>query len=129
MATSSQFPRPRLNGYGTSFGDRSSSKDSGYDLLSYSPEGDINPEKLNKTKLSDGVEFTDFDETIKDYILGMLGHPIVRVELTHYQLKACIDEAVTKIYYHAPLWTMQYAVFEASAGQNVYELPSYMIDD
>ena len=130
MATSPTFPRPQLNGYGTSFGSRSGgSKNNGYDLLSYRPEGDIDPEKLNKTKLSDGVEFSAFDETVKDYILGMLGHPIVRVELTHYQLKASIDEAVTKLSYHAPLWTMQYAVFTASAGQNVYELPRYMIDN
>ncbi len=129
MATNKTFPRPRLNGYGTSFGNRNSSKDYGYDLLNYTPEGDIDPSKLNKTKLSDGVEFSPFDELVKDYVLGMLGHPIVRVELTHYQLKASIDEAVTKLNYHAPLWTMQYAVFEASAGQNVYELPTYMIDN
>tara|TARA_R110002020_G_scaffold204789_1_gene409101 strand:+ start:950 stop:1843 length:894 start_codon:yes stop_codon:yes gene_type:complete len=129
MAISPTFPKPRLNGYGTSFGHRKASSDYGDNLLNYAPEGDIDPSKLNKTKLSDGVEFSPYDEVIKDYVLGMLGHPIVRVELTHYQLKACIDEATTKLSYHAPLWTMQYASFDASVGQNVYELPSYIIDN
>ena len=57
----------------------------------------------------------------------MLGFPIVRVELTPFQLKHCVQEAINKLNYHAPLWTLQYASFDASAGQNIYEIPLYML--
>ena len=57
----------------------------------------------------------------------MLGFPIVRVELTEFQIKQCVQEAVSKLNYHAPLWSLQYASFDASAGQNIYEIPLYML--
>ena len=120
----SPFPKPRLNGYGTSFGEYG-----GNTLTSYEPAGDIDPSRLSKLRMSDAVEFNDFEELARDYILGMLGHPVVRVELTPFQLKQCIHEAITKLDYHAPLWTLQYASFDASVGQNVYELPPYIINN
>jgi hypothetical protein len=59
----------------------------------------------------------------------MLGFPIVRVELTGFQLKQSIQEAINKLNYHAPLWNLQYATFDASAGQNIYEIPLYMLQN
>lgn len=59
--------------------------------------------------------------------MARLGHPVVRVELTDFQIKTAIDEAVSHMSHHAPLWTRQIAVFQAEAGENLYELPPFMI--
>ena len=91
--------------------------------------GEINYETLNATTMVDGVEWTHFDEQIKDFVLARLGHPVVRVELTPYQLKTCIDEAVGTMYNHAPLFATQFATFEASAGISDYELPTYILNN
>ena len=91
--------------------------------------GSIDYEKLNATTMVDGVEWTHFDETIKDYILARLGHPVVRVELTPYQLKTCIDEAIGTMYNHAPLFSTQFVAFQTLAGVNTYELPSYILNN
>jgi len=89
----------------------------------------IDRNKLNTDTNSSTEEFTEFEETIRDFGLAQLGHPVVRIELTPYQIRTCIDEAVSRLNYHAPLWTKQIAVFEASAGTNLYELPKYMLDN
>jgi hypothetical protein len=117
-----QIPKPILNGYGSSFGVYG-----GIELTEYAPEGEIDAPLLNRLTTEDATEFTEFETVIRDYIIGMLGHPVVRVELTDFQLKSCIQEGINKLNYHSPLWTLQYASFNASAGQNIYELPLYMI--
>ena len=117
-------PTPKITTYGASFG-----KYGGTRITDTSVTGDIDPDKLNKNTLIDGVEFTGFEDTVKDYILAKLGHPVVRVELSPLQLKIATDEAVTKLSYHAPLWTKNYATFEASGPHNVYEIPSYILNN
>jgi hypothetical protein len=116
--------KPVIAGYGSSFG-----KFSGILLTDYSVSSDIDTGKLNKNLMVDGVEFNLFEQTIKDYILGSLGEPTIKVELTPFQLKLAIDEAITKLDYHSPLWATQYAVFDASAGQNVYEIPLFILNN
>jgi len=117
-------PKPRLNGYGTSFGDF------GGELLGdYRAVGEIDGPNLNRLTLEGATEFSGYETIIKDYILGMLGFPIVRVELTDFQLKHCVQEAINKVNYHAPLWNLQYASFDASAKQNIYEIPQYMLQN
>ena len=74
-------------------------------------------------------EFSPFDREVADFILARLGHPVVRVELTPFQIKTAIDEAVQRMSYHAPVWTKQYAVFETQIGENVYELPQVIADN
>lgn len=98
-------------------------------MLDNKPLGDINPDTLNTTTEASLVEFNHFEETINSFVLARMGHPIVRVELTPYQIKTCIDEAVTKLDYHAPSWATQMAVFDASTGVNIYELPSWVINN
>ena len=115
---------PKLSSFGNSFADWD-----GQDIRSGRPKGDIDRDKLNATTMVDGIEFTKFDETIKDFILARLGFPVVRVELTPYQIKTCIDEAASRLHFHAPLWAKQFAVFDASAGYNLYQLPSYILDN
>jgi uncharacterized protein YdhG (YjbR/CyaY superfamily) len=91
--------------------------------------GDIDTSKLNKGTLADTVEFNNFEESVRDYVLARLGFPVIRVELTPFQIKSSIDEATTLMSYHAPMWTKQFATFEASAGVNMYELPQHIMDN
>ena len=119
-----QIPKPLLNGYGTSLGDFG-----GDSLTDYNQVGEIDAPNLNRLTLENATEFSGYETIVKDYILGMLGFPIVRVELTDFQLKQSIQEAINKLNYHAPLWNLQYASFDASAGQNIYEIPQYMLQN
>lgn len=116
--------KPNITAYGSTYG-----KYKGINLNSYVESSDINVDSLNKNLIIDNVEFNKFDETIKDYVLAQLGHPVVRVELTPFQIKTCIDEAITKLDYHAPSWALQYAVFDASAGISLYELPAFIANN
>ena len=115
---------PKVTGYGNSFTNVASDK-----LGEHEPpfEEEIDLENLNKTKQSDVVEFSNFEEEIRDYVLAALGHPVVRVELNDHQLKLCIDEAITELDYHAPHFTRQFAAFNTTAGYNVYSVPSYVL--
>lgn len=115
---------PLISGYGSSYG-----KYGGQRTSDYTPTGDIDPSKLNNNLETDGVQFNLFEQSINDFVLAQLGHPIVAVELTPFQVKTCIDEAISKLDYHAPKWANQVAVFDASAGQAVYELPTFMVNN
>jgi len=121
MVTVNPPARPLVTPYGSSFG-----KFGGQELTSYSASGGIITDKLNDNELTDVVELNQFERTIHDFVLARLGHPIVRVELTPFQIKTAIDEAITQMTYHAPIWARNYAVFDASAGENLYELPLYI---
>jgi hypothetical protein len=98
-------------------------------MLDNKPLGVIDPSKLNTTTDADAVEFSHFEETINSFVMARMGHPIIRVELTPYQIKTCIDEALTKLEYHAPMWTRQFAVFDASANVNLYKLPTWVLNN
>ena len=116
---------PKLAGWGNSFAPYA-----GANINSATKtNGEIDYEKLNNTTMVDGVEWTHFEENLKDFILARLGHPVVRVELTPYQMKTCIDEAVGTMYNHAPLFSTQFATFDARAGISTYKLPSYILNN
>ena len=117
--------RPKLAAYGNSFAPYAG--DNINDATK--TNGEIDIEKLNNTTTVDGVEFTHFEEVIKDFVLARLGHPVVRVELTPFQLKTCIDEAVTTMYNHAPLFSTQFVTFQTTVGVSTYELPSYILNN
>lgn len=116
--------KPRITGYGSSYG-----KYGGVNLEDYSVSSDIDSGKLNKNLMIDGVEFNPFERTVRDYVLGSLGEPTIRVELTPFQVKLAIDEAITKLDYHAPYWANQYAVFDTTVGVNLYEIPQFMLNN
>ena len=90
---------PKIRSYGDTGADYN-----GQQVKDSIPKGEINHTNLNSNTLQDVTEFTNFEKTIKDYVLARLGHPVVRVELTSFQIKTCVDEAVTKLEYHAPMW-------------------------
>lgn len=119
-----QIIRPKVSTYGNSFSDNHSDT-----LTDHNPldSNQIDLDNLNKTRQSSVIEFTDFEQQVRDYALASLGHPIVRVELNDHQLKLCVDEAITELDYHAPHFTKQMAVFYTTAGVNVYEIPNYIL--
>ena len=116
---------PKLNHYGNSFADDVF----GEKVNESSTKGEIISSGLGDITMGGLEEFSYFDETVKDFILARLGFPVVRVELTPFQIKSCIDEAITKLYYHAPMWTTQFCSFNTTANSNLYELPRYIIDN
>jgi hypothetical protein len=119
-----QVVYPKVTGYGNSFSNTSSDRLNDHE----SPDTqDIDLENLNKTRQSDVIEFSEFEQQIRDYVLAALGHPVVRVELSDHQLKLCIDEAITELDYHAPHFTRQFAVFDTVGGYNLYKIPSYIL--
>ena len=113
----------------TTFGNSGAREPFSNDLRDHETRGVLDATELNKTTLHDGVEFNDFEETIRSFVMARLGHPVVRVELTPYQIKTCIDEALTKLDFYTPMWTNQYAVFDASAGASLYEIPQYILNN
>jgi len=124
---------PDVRGYGNTFAEFESANELGAGRGPISDaggtKGNINRDNLNKNVLDGSVEFTKFEETVKDYVLAKLGHPVVRVELAPLQLKVCIDEAITRLYHHAPLFTIQMAVFRTQNGVNLYKLPMSIMDN
>lgn len=95
-------------------------------LTDHELRGELNTDDLNKNKIGDTVEFNAFEETINSYVRAQLGEPVIRVELTPFQIKTCIDEAMTRLDYHAPAWAKQYAVFNATKGYSMYEIPKWL---
>ena len=114
---------PLITGYGSSYGKYNGARLGDY--VQPEPKGT----KLNNLDETEATEFKDFDQTIKDYVKARLGHPVVNVELTDFQIKTCIEEAISKLEYHSPQWTTQYAVFNTSANINIYELPPEIVNN
>ena len=91
--------------------------------------GDIDYEALNRRYFSDKVEFNRFYRIVRDFIKARLGHPVVRVELSDFQILTAIDEAVSKLDYHAPDWCLQFMTFQTKAHENLYELPQFVMNN
>ena len=115
---------PTLAAWGNSF-----TNFGGASVADGETKGTIKADKLNATTVQDGIEWTHFEETVKDFIFARLGHPVVRVELTPFQIKTCIDESIGVMYQHAPMFALQMVTFDASAGHNLYTIPSYILDN
>ena len=63
-------------------------------------------------------------EQIKDYVLTMLGVPVLPLELNDQQLENSIDFALQIFEDYAPSEYFQYYSFYTVPGQSVYELPA-----
>lgn len=112
--------------WGSSYG-----KYDGSRITDYKVTDDIGTELYNSTASFETTieELNPFYKECLDFILARLGYPVVRVELTPFQIKTAIDEAVQRISYHAPMWSKQYAVMRTVPGQNLYELPAFIADN
>lgn len=62
-------------------------------------------------------------QQIKDYVLLMLGAPVISIELDEQQVDAAVDLALQVFEDYAPREYFQYYVFNTVPGKSVYELP------
>lgn len=60
---------------------------------------------------------------IKDYVLTMLGAPVIQLELDDQQVENAIDFALQIFEDYAPSEYFQYYTFNTTPGQSVYTLP------
>ena len=123
---SSQKPiRPK-----TSWGNTTAIKvGSTNDASAHNTFGDIDYDTLNRSRFSDSIAFNKFYAILKDSILSRLGSPVIRVELTDHQILTVIDEAISKLDYHAPQWCTNFMSFTTQIGRNLYELPRFVMNN
>lgn len=62
-------------------------------------------------------------EQIKDYVLLMLGAPVLDIELDDQQLDLAVKHALQIIEDYAPRDYFQYYVFNTTPGKSIYEMP------
>ena len=62
-------------------------------------------------------------EQIRDYILLMLGAPVIKVELDEQQVDLAIDQTLRILENYAPRDYFDYYTFNTVPGQSVYEMP------
>lgn len=60
---------------------------------------------------------------IKEYVLTMLGAPVLPLELDDQQIENCIDFALQIFEDYAPMEYFQYYTFNTVPGQSVYQMP------
>ena len=114
----------------TSWGNTTAVKvGSSRDVSAVAAFGEIDYDTLNRSRFSDSISFTKFYGSIKDSILSRLGSPVIRVELTDHQILTVIDEAVSKLDYHAPAWCTNFMSFTTVPNQNLYELPRFVMNN
>jgi len=114
----------------TSFGNTfTSPTGTGNEVSSVKTLGEIDYPSLNRRRFADSIQFSNFYKSVKDFVLARLGAPVVRVELSEFQILTAIDEAVTKLDYHAPNWCTNYMTFITKGGENVYELPKFVMNN
>jgi len=99
------------------------------DASSTSVSGSIDYESLNRRRFTDNLEYNEFYKSISDFVYARLGYPVVRVELTEFQIMTGIDEAISKLDYHAPDWCTQLMTFITEEDINLYKLPSFVINN
>lgn len=112
--------------YGNTFGQVGGSN---AELEEWEYPGDVDYDNMNRRRFKNQTHFSEFYESIKDFVLARLGFPVVRVELTDFQIQTAIDEAISKLDYHAPDWCTQFCTFATSAGISLYELPSVVTNN
>ena len=120
-SSTEKISKPVVTAYGSSYGIYGGNR-----LKDYKSPKDND---LNNKDAKTVNEFKTFNRTVKDFVLAKLGHPIIDVELDDFQIQICIDEAISKLEYHAPDWMTQYAVFQTETDINVYELPQQVADN
>tara|TARA_R110000851_G_scaffold11466_4_gene40190 strand:- start:1121 stop:1999 length:879 start_codon:yes stop_codon:yes gene_type:complete len=113
--------------YGNTFANR---KGLSNDASAFSETlGDIKYDSVNRRLFAEQVEFNRFYTIVKDFIKARLGHPVVRVELTDFQILTAIDEGIAKLDYHAPDWCLQFMTFQTKANEGLYELPQFVMNN
>ena len=83
--------------------------------------GPVDP--LDKNKLGPRTNRDKVREQIKDYVLLMLGAPVITLELDEQQLDLAVDQTLKIIEMYASSEYYEYYVFNTTPGKSVYEMP------
>jgi hypothetical protein len=78
---------------------------------------------LDVAKLSSRPNRAKIRSQLKDFVLLMLGAPVVTVELDEQQLDAAVDVTLQILEEWAPREYFQYYVFNTIPGQSIYTMP------
>lgn len=78
---------------------------------------------LDKHQLGPRKKRERVREQVRDYILHMLGAPMVTIELDEQNIDFCIDQALMIVEKYAPRDYFQFYVFYTTPGQSVYKMP------
>ena len=115
--------------YGSTFGVRVGDEPGVAPSALTTSGNDINYDTLNRRRFTDRVAFNEFYTIIKDSVRARLGHPVVRVELTDFQILTAADEAISRMDYHAPDWCINYLTFQTQLGIGLYKLPKFVLNN
>lgn len=83
--------------------------------------GPVDP--LNKNKLGPRKQREKVREQVKDYVLHMLGAPVVKLEFDEQNLDFCVDQAMKVFEDYAGREYFSYYVFNSAPGKSIYEMP------
>lgn len=83
--------------------------------------GPVDP--LNKSKLGPRKQREKVREQIKEYVLHMLGAPVVKLEFDEQNLDFCVDQALKVFEDYAGREYFSYYVFNSIPGQTIYKMP------
>lgn len=78
---------------------------------------------LDLAKLGSRTNRSKVKSQLRDYVLLMLGAPVVTIELDEQQLDAAVDVALQIFEEWAPREYFRYYVFNTIPGQSIYEMP------
>jgi len=78
---------------------------------------------LDKNQLGPRKKREKVREQLRDYILHMLGAPVISIELDEQNIDFCIDQSLMIIEHYAPRDFFQYYTFFTNPGVSVYKLP------
>ena len=78
---------------------------------------------LDVSKLSSRPNRGKIRGQLKDYVLLMLGAPVVQIELDEQQLDLAVDHALQILEEWAPREFFRYYVFNTVPGKSIYEMP------
>jgi hypothetical protein len=83
--------------------------------------GHVDP--LNKNKLGPRKQREKVRMQVREYILNMLGAPVVKLELDEQNIDFCIDQAMKVFEDYAGKEYFSYYVFNTTPGKSIYEMP------
>ena len=94
-----------------------------YNCLACTNSGDLGPTDP-LVKIGQRKNRAKVREQIREYVLTMLGAPVIIIELDEQQISNSIDFALQIIEDYAPMEYFQYYTFNSTPGQSVYEMPN-----
>jgi len=83
--------------------------------------GPVDP--LNLNELGPRPNRNKIKQQIRDYILFMLGAPVLKIELDEQNVDFAVDQALKIFEDYAPREYFSYHIINTNPGQSVYELP------